>query len=389
MSNELLNLSDEEILNMDLDELTSSAEADEGDTPSDADSGDVVDEELTPAETESEDGSPEDSNDAVLNVPDDSIDSVLDSEEDVAEPAADTDAFDNDSSAEEVEVPEEEPTTDDDGSGIDYKAEYEKLLKPFKANGKDIKVDSVEEAIQLMQMGANYNKKMGALKPNLKLLKMLENNGLLDESKLNYLIDLDKRNPEAIKHLIKESGIDPLDADFEQQTSYKPKSYTVNDKEVELDSVLEEIQDTPTYSKTIDIVSNKWDSASRKLIVEHPQIIKIINEHMQTGVYAQIESVMEKERMLGRLNGMSDLEAYRVIGDRIFASGGTPQQSTSQEPQPVKSTPKPKPADPKVVNRKRAAAPTKAAPKSVVKEDFNPLSLSDDEFEKLVSSKFL
>ena len=38
-----------------------------------------------------------------------------------------------------------------------------KLFAPFKANGKDIKVDSVEEAIALMQMGANYSKKMAGL----------------------------------------------------------------------------------------------------------------------------------------------------------------------------------------------------------------------------------
>ena len=38
---------------------------------------------------------------------------------------------------------------------VDYKAEYERLLKPFKANGRDVSVASVDDALSLMQMGAN------------------------------------------------------------------------------------------------------------------------------------------------------------------------------------------------------------------------------------------
>ena len=97
-----------------------------------------------------------------------------------------------------VETPEAE-TTDPD-----YKAEYQRLLAPFKANGKDIQVTSVDEALTLMQMGANYNKKMAALKPNLKVLKLLDTHGLLDENELNFLIDLKEKNPKAIMKLVKD-----------------------------------------------------------------------------------------------------------------------------------------------------------------------------------------
>ena len=89
----------------------------------------------------------------------------------------------------------------------DYKAEYLRLLAPFKANGKEIAVSTVDDAISLMQMGANYNKKMAGLKPSLKMLKLLENSGLLSEEKISYLIDLEKKNPAAINKLIKDSGI--------------------------------------------------------------------------------------------------------------------------------------------------------------------------------------
>jgi hypothetical protein len=384
-----LELSDDEIMNMDFDSIPSGTEAEEGDQPSEAESDDAVEAE-EPTEEAPEDDVPEDTDDS-----DTAADDSSDTDDDSAEDKVDTqDVFDGtDEPAESVDDAEDdaqdEPESDKTDDGIDYKAEYMKVLAPFKANGKEIKVDSVDEAIQLMQMGANYTKKMSGLKPHMKLLKMLENNSLLEESKLNYLIDLDKKNPDAIRNLIKESGIDPLDIDTSDKTSYKPQSYTVDEREIELDSVLEGIQHTDSYGKTVDLISNKWDEASRKIIVQNPQVIQVINEHMSNGIYAQIDAVMTKERALGRLNGKSDIEAYREIGDRIFAQGGFAQQPAVKEP--AKPTPKPKKqADPKVVNRKKAAAPTKTAPTSQAKDsDFNPLSMSDDEFDKLVASKFL
>ena len=40
---------------------------------------------------------------------------------------------------------------------------YNKVFAPFRANGKEIQVKSVDDVISLMQMGANYNKKMASI----------------------------------------------------------------------------------------------------------------------------------------------------------------------------------------------------------------------------------
>ena len=87
--------------------------------------------------------------------------------------------------------------------GTDYESEYKKLLAPFVANGREMSVKSVDEAITLMQMGANYNKKMAALKPSLGLLKLLESNGLADAEKISYLIDLANKDAGAVNKLSK------------------------------------------------------------------------------------------------------------------------------------------------------------------------------------------
>jgi len=282
---------------------------------------------------------------------------------------------------------------EDEAKEIDYKAEYEKLTGSFRANGKDMQIDSVEDALTLMKMGANYNKKMAGLKPNLRLLKMLEKNNLLDESKLSYLIDLDQKNPDAINKLVKDSGVDPLDIDTEKDSEYKPTAYTVDDKEVELDGVLDEIRDTRTFKDTLSIISNKWDDSSKQVLYENPSLIKVINEHVDAGVYNQINAVIERERMLGRMEGMTDIEAYKYVGDAIMANGGF-NTSTNDEEEKIDTSlvdnakPTSKKEDPKLKERKRAASSTKST-SGAKSPDFNPLAMSDEEFEKVSSSQFL
>ena len=348
-------------------------------------SNDTTDEETQGADQDSEVGS----GDEGAEDPDESV-------EDQAATGAQEKSTDTaGASSKDTQKPE---VAAQDESAIDYKKEYEKLLAPFVANGKEIKVNNVADAVSLMQMGANYNKKMAALKPNLKLLKLLESNGLLSEERVGFLIDLEKKNPDAINKLIKESGIDPMDLDAEKADDYKPTVRTVDDKELELDAVLEEIQDTPSYSKTIQVVGKEWDVASKQTVANSPSILKIINSHMQSGVYDVIQEEMERERMFGRLQGLSDIEAYRQVGDTIQARNGFAHlnvnangqgQQTSTNPRVVQ--PKPKNGNEEKLKEKRRAAstakPTGSNPK--VAGDFNPLALSDEEFSKLVKSNFL
>lgn len=292
----------------------------------------------------------------------------------------------------EDEEPEEAEPEKADAEAFDYEAEYKKITAPFKANGKDMHVKSADDIVALMQMGANYNKKMAALKPNLKLMKLLENNGLLSEEKLSFLIDLDKKNPDAISKLVKDSGIDPLDMDVNKESGYKPKTYTVDDRELELDSVLESIQDTPTYAQTINVVSTKWDGPSKQAVAESPQLLKVINDHISSGVYDLISNEVERERMFGRLRSVSDIEAYRQVGDSLDAKGAFNHLFNQGQQQPATKqviTPPAKAEDPTRQAKKRAASTTKAVPTNKVAADFNPLALSDEEFSKSFNSRLL
>jgi len=343
---------------VDLPEKTEEPEDTETDQKDEKDAGKTV-EDTTEAGTEESKEEKEDT--AVAETTVEKTPEETPSSDDVKEP---------------VDVPEEKP-------GVDYRVEYEKLLKPFKASGREMKVDNVDEAISLMQMGVDYSKKMSALKPNLRLLKTLEKNGLLDEARLNYLIDLSKKNPEAIKTLIKESDFNLDTYDPEKPVNYVPNTYTTTDQEVELDQVLDSIRHTDSYAKTLQVVGNMWDEKSRTFLVsQNPSAIKLLNDQIASGVFDQVMSVVEKERMLGKLNGVSDLDAYDMIGNRLFGQKQNPP-STGVTPK-AQAPSKPKPSDSELAQKKKSLAPPKGATPKNTTPDYNPLAMSDEEFAKLV-----
>lgn len=270
---------------------------------------------------------------------------------------------------------------------VDFQGAYEKIFAPFKANGTEMQIESVEDVMSLMKMGANYQKKMAALAPNLKIVKMLEKHNLLDASKLNNLIDLSKNNPAAISKLIKESGIDPLDIDIDEDVAYTPNDYNVSDREYKLDEALDSLKESKTFTETIDVLSNKWDNESKNAITDDPSMIGIIDSHMQNGVYAEINKLVTKERALGRLEGVSDLAAYRQAAQYLASIGVLNDGSPEVQQAPVTSgvSSKTKAQDDAKLNSKRkAAASTKTSSKpATTLPDY--LKMTDEEFMKMAA----
>lgn len=388
---DILNLSDEDLLNVDTSKFDDVSDAGEEEEPEenansvddDEDGDDTSSEENT--DDGDEGGDEEDSEESESD--EESADSAAGAEEADSEDDED-DKETDESSSEDLK---DKNTEDDSKSTVDYQAQYEKLTAPFKANGHEMQVNSVDEAITLMQRGANYNKKMSGMKPHLKVLKVLDKNGLLDPGKLDYLIDLNNKNPAAINKLIQESGIDPLAMDAEDSKNYVPTEHTVSDNEIALEQVLDDIQDTPTYGKTINLVSKQWDEPSKHIIGKDPEILRSINDHMSNGIFDVINSELNRQRALGKINGLSDLEAYKQIGDILQAKGGFnhlfPEQ-LGQQPSKKIVTSKQKVEDPKLNQKRKAASSSKGSPaQKKTPADFNPLSLSDEEFEKQFSNQ--
>lgn len=267
---------------------------------------------------------------------------------------------------------DKEPTKVDNQE-VDYKSIYEQVFKPFKANGKEITPKSVEDIISLMQMGANYTKKMQLMAPMKKVVQSLDN-AKIDEQELNFLIDVSKGDKEAIKQLLIKHKIDPLEIDLDGDNTYSPRNNIASDEDVEFNDTLMDIHDS--LPRIQEILNNTWDDNSKKAILKDPRLMRALHEEVQMGRFDEVQKRLEAEKTFGRYKGVSDVNAYIDLVSKME------QERMKTKTQPETPT---KTESTKKIPDKSKAAPTKGktskSSSSLTAKDL--LSMSDDEFNKL------
>lgn len=388
---DFLSMPDEEFTNIvppDDEEPVVETEESEEDTKETSDENPELETETT-EETESEEDDKSSESTESENTEDD-VDKVDESSE---ETESTEEVEKNDKTSDESTS--EERTKEEEKSEVNYKEFYDKVMAPFKANGKSIDLRSPEEAVQLMQMGANYTKKMQAIQPYRKMLIMLENNGLMDENKLSYLIDLEQKNPDAIQKLIKDSKIDPMELDTEKESTYQVGNHQVSNEEAAFVTALDDLKSTQEGQETLQVINDKWDQASKEVLWENPELLNVIQSQRQNGIYDRIVSEFDRQTVLGKIPaGTSFINAYKAIGDQLGSSGAfndlksnntLSQESTTNQEPVAKSVTKPK-AKVKNNEKANAASSTRSSPKQA-KKFVNPLAMSDDEFLKQMENR--
>lgn len=332
------------------------------------------------------------------NVPDDQLDDYiasLHSQVDPADLAGDASqaaaledadgSGDNEEGEEPSDTPEEDldAESNDANEPADLSAAEQQLadiLEPFKANGRMVKVDNVEDARRLMSMGAGYSEKMQALKPHLKTIRVLEKNQLLNDGVLNTLIDARNGNVDAIRKLIADAKIDPtdlLDIDPDNPAAYSPKNHGISDTQYEFETVLDELKESAHYTTTLDVIEG-WDERSKTQMYENPAILKGLHNLVASEHFEKVQTQLSTLRTLGKVPaGMTDVDAFgmaaQMLAERGELGSASPKQESNQ-PKPSKSIDE---------QRKRAAparGKTTAAPAK--RATLDPLALSDEEFTK-------
>lgn len=401
-----LGMSDEEIMNMSSPSQLAAAEPENEEDTAETTTTETADEDAeTETETPEKEGEEEKSTTSTGNDPEngDNTDTTVktgkaDPAKSASDPAAEstdeanTDAQTKDGKATDKGGKPESGDKANEPASVDYQSFYDAVMKPIKANGKTVEIRTPEEAIQLMQMGANYTRKMQDIAPHRKTLLMLENNGLLDQDKLSFLIDLDKKNPDAIKKLIKDSGIDPMDFDPNEQVQYTKGNHTVTDEEANFRSNLDDLKSTPDGLETLRTINDSWDQASKEIMWANPDVMTVIHQQRTNGIYDRIAGEVERQRTLGHLPAnVSFLQAYKTIGDQMHAQNAfadlvSPAGSKETPETPVKQPIETKAAKPKTTvknnEKAQAAAQTRATSTQKASQTKNPLSLSDEEFMK-------
>lgn len=275
-----------------------------------------------------------------------------------------------------------EPEADKEATeGVNHQEFYNTLTKPFKANGREFQVTNPNDMIALMQKGLNYSKKMEEMKPNLNLVKTLEQYGLTDESKLSYLIDLHNKKPEAIAKLIKDSEIDLYEFDTEQANQYVPQSKVVHKTQLE-EVISEVVEANPEFNTVLNTIYTDWDNQSKQAVIENPNILRIINEQQANGTYDKIMNIMEYEKAVGRLQGTVFLQAYSEIEQRLLG-GSTEGQAQQPQQQQAQAFTAPRPnqtnnSSTTSEQKRKVASPSTNTTKPTT-ENIDPLKMTDDE----------
>ena len=269
---------------------------------------------------------------------------------------------------------------------VDTKSFYEQVTAKFKANGVELSISEPTEVVKLMQMGLNYTKKMQELAEPRRLHKMLVNGGIADEGSLAYLIDLHNKKPEAIAKLVKDSGIDLYGVADEAVAQYSPESRAPQASTIVLDDVLLELSDDPHYERVVTLVGEQWDEASRGMIVENPTILKTLAQHMHTGVFDQIDSIMKVEVAKGNFVGIPKYDAFVQIGNYLYSQGllvGHTQKPTETQ-KPINTANAQAQAHEAEMRRRRAAATNTArSSTTATSQGVNYLAMSDAEIAKM------
>lgn len=307
--------------------------------------------------------------------------------DDESDATEETDDEVEDEESEGTDKSEEQDASEDNPDVDTYKEQIDSLFAPIKANGKEHTIRDIEEARKLISMGMGFTKKMEKLKPARLLHKKMQEHNLLEEGKLDYLIALDKKDPDAITQLLKDAKIDPLNIDMESDSSYQPKTYSGGEDNLALEDVITELESSDYADNLADLISNKWGESSKQILRESPALLHIIESHMSNGIYDSIMQRVDKEKMLGNYMGVSDVVAYGQVAEVMNSEGQfdhlKPSTQTVQEdpkPQTIKRAIKPKSAKPDPnLKRKKATAVTKSKP--VKKEPIKDyLNMSDEDF---------
>lgn len=222
------------------------------------------------------------------------------------------------------------PTSSVLPENTNYEDFYKEMMSPIKANGKTLFLQSAKEARQLIQMGANYTKKMQDLAPKRKIIEYLRLNGFESENDVNYLVDLANGNKTAIQKWIQDknidlNSIDPPEYDDDgkpKPINYIPSSSLPDDQFVATTTIMRDIQQTKEGKAFIDSIIDSWDNPSKDFIYNHPEVLYDLSSQKQNGIFDVISSEVDRRKTVGSIpESMDFITAYSKVGEDLNRQG--------------------------------------------------------------------
>lgn len=312
----------------------------------------VEDEEQTDVIQDSEVEPTVDTSDTTVTTDeDDSTDIAIEDTDQDASPVDDDDTNEeNDGSTQETsedaekaqeehthaeEVKSEEDT--DVAEEINYKEFYEKVaLAKFTANGREVEgFKNPEDLIRAQQMLHGYSDKMKVFKEYKKFLKPLEERGVIaDPDKFNLAMSLLDGDPEAIKKVLKDKNIDPLEFDLDN-IQYVPRVKLPSEAQLLIEENFEQAENLGIGDKFNKVISRDWDIPSLQEFVNNSAVRADLMQHLQDGTYDIVQNEIKRMELLdttGVLDGMSSVQKYRAAVGRLQKTTSTASVTVPKVP---------------------------------------------------------
>lgn len=212
----------------------------------------------------------------------------LDMDKLLNEPESDDDSSDDNKSEQELEGHEEnQPNETEEQSGL--------LIKNpvLKFHGREIPVTSEEEIINLAQKGLKLETEMGKIKPQKKLIDLIESNKLTEEDLVAY-IDALKGNDGAIQFLKKKLNITDEKSDYDdffqeekqpqQEVDYKPQPTSSDPVKEWFDDY---VYGRPDLAGKVVQVTNEIDASFFKEIYS-TDVFPGFVQHVESGMFDKV-----------------------------------------------------------------------------------------------------
>ena len=192
------------------------------------------------------------------------------------------------------------------------------LTKPFKASGREVVFKDPQDILRLMQQGFDYQKKMAGFKPQKRIIKTLEQHGLLDEAKLNQLIELSQGKPEAVAQFLKDRNIDTFELPDVEEKPHQYGNYMVNEQQVEFEEKVNELRGTQYGNAVLNFVNSLPDQ-DFTTVFNNQRILDDLAFHAQSGLLDDALNQLAADRAVGKVpSDMTPLDAYNAISGYLY-----------------------------------------------------------------------
>ena len=210
----------------------------------------------------------------------------------------------------------------------DYRNAYKELLKPLWARGHNFTPRNIDEVKTLMSQGVDYLYKTQQLAQHRKQIELLQREGISNDD-LTFLIDLKKKDPEAIKKFFADGNINPYDIDVSESPNYQPKTQMIDDATLNLRDSVNNLMSLPDGRECYNELVHTLDKQSQDYFLKEPELLQTFYQHQHINVgnnkslYTIIKDEIDHEKALGRLpQNMPFLDAYRTVGDNLLRQSG-------------------------------------------------------------------